>query len=401
MRSRLSSRRAMRSKFPSRRAVGNPRISSAGRRRAIGSTSRRVPLPGWSDSQLDISFTHARIHAQSRRPCGKASTDTTTPSTSSAAASRPGGSRRRICSSGPEGVGKRAFAQQLAKALLCERTDAAPLAPCGHCQACIMCDAGSHPDIHVVQRRPGKKFLQIDQFVGDADHRHREGFCHELALRPLMGRRRIGIIDDADWFNAESANSLLKLIEEPPPARPTAPARHEPQPAAAHDPVARAGRFASTAFPPMPLAQLNPRPGPRARRRGRRPACRAQRRQPRPARELADPQLWLIRDRFAVAWRHPGDFDPTPLTQRVRRLHRHRRQGSRRPPPAIPPGASDRRRRAPRVAFATPAAAGDPPDAALAALDRTLEAEEQLDRNANQATLLECWLDDLASIPAI
>ena len=35
---------------------------------------------------------------------------------------------------------------------------------------------------------------------------------------------------------------------------------------------------------------------------------------------------------------------------------------------------------------------------ALAALDRCLEAEVQLDRNANQATLLECWLDDLAGI---
>ena len=44
-----------------------------------------------------------------------------------------------------------------------------------------------------------------------------------------------------------------------------------------------------------------------------------------------------------------------------------------------------------------PREAGDSPDAALAALDRTLEAEEQLDRNANQATLLECWLDDLAA----
>jgi len=35
---------------------------------------------------------------------------------------------------------------------------------------------------------------------------------------------------------------------------------------------------------------------------------------------------------------------------------------------------------------------------ALAVLDRCLEAELQLDRNANQATLLECWLDDLAEI---
>jgi hypothetical protein len=29
-------------------------------------------------------------------------------------------------------------------------------------------------------------------------------------------------------------------------------------------------------------------------------------------------------------------------------------------------------------------------------LDRCLDAAEQIDRNANQATLIECWLDDLA-----
>jgi DNA polymerase-3 subunit delta' len=33
---------------------------------------------------------------------------------------------------------------------------------------------------------------------------------------------------------------------------------------------------------------------------------------------------------------------------------------------------------------------------AISALDRCLEAEVELDRNANQATLLECWLDDLS-----
>ena len=39
-------------------------------------------------------------------------------------------------------------------------------------------------------------------------------------------------------------------------------------------------------------------------------------------------------------------------------------------------------------------------DYALAALDRCLEAEEQLGRNANQNTLMECWLDDLAELRA-
>ena len=31
-------------------------------------------------------------------------------------------------------------------------------------------------------------------------------------------------------------------------------------------------------------------------------------------------------------------------------------------------------------------------------LDRCLEAAEQIDRNANQTTLIETWLDDLAGI---
>jgi hypothetical protein len=37
-------------------------------------------------------------------------------------------------------------------------------------------------------------------------------------------------------------------------------------------------------------------------------------------------------------------------------------------------------------------------EALEAALERTLEAAEQVDRNANQTTLVECWLDDLARI---
>ena len=37
-------------------------------------------------------------------------------------------------------------------------------------------------------------------------------------------------------------------------------------------------------------------------------------------------------------------------------------------------------------------------ECSIEVLDRCLEAESQLDRNANQATLLECWLDDLANI---
>jgi hypothetical protein len=41
------------------------------------------------------------------------------------------------------------------------------------------------------------------------------------------------------------------------------------------------------------------------------------------------------------------------------------------------------------------------PEAAALRLDRCLDAAAQIDRNANQATLIECWLDDLANVGRI
>jgi DNA polymerase-3 subunit delta' len=44
-----------------------------------------------------------------------------------------------------------------------------------------------------------------------------EGLCYDIAARPYSGRRKIAIIDDADYLNKEGANCLLKTLEEPPP----------------------------------------------------------------------------------------------------------------------------------------------------------------------------------------
>src|SRR4029078_2428636 len=38
-----------------------------------------------------------------------------------------------------------------------------------------------------------------------------------IALKPYSGRRKVAIIDDADYLNKEGANCLLKTLEEPPP----------------------------------------------------------------------------------------------------------------------------------------------------------------------------------------
>ncbi len=121
---------------------------------------------------------------------------------------------------GPPGVGKRTFALKLAQALLCDTRPEAALDPCGKCAACRQVEALAHPDVHLVQRPADASNLPLELFIGDDEHRNRAGLCYELSLKPFSGKRRIGIIDDADLLalgSRESANSLLKTLEEPPP----------------------------------------------------------------------------------------------------------------------------------------------------------------------------------------
>jgi DNA polymerase III subunit delta' len=108
---------------------------------------------------------------------------------------------------GPEGVGKQFFARELAKALLCERPPA-PLTACDRCPGCAQAEAETHPDLHILRTPEGKHELPVDEM---------RAFCARLARKPARGGRVVGIVRDADDFNAESANSFLKTLEEPPP----------------------------------------------------------------------------------------------------------------------------------------------------------------------------------------
>ncbi len=118
---------------------------------------------------------------------------------------------------GPAGVGKRRFAEKLAQALLCSRVAAREMAPCGTCDACVQAASLTHPDMYVLEKPPDRSSIPLAAFVGGDAHRMREGLCHDIALKPFMGGRKVAIIDDADWLNEESANALLKTLEEPPP----------------------------------------------------------------------------------------------------------------------------------------------------------------------------------------
>lgn len=118
---------------------------------------------------------------------------------------------------GPEGIGKRLFARTLAQCLFCREVPDEQLDACGVCPACKQVQAGTHPDLLTIACPEGKRELPIELMIGPRERRGREGLCHELAMRPMSASRRIAIIDDAQTMNAESANALLKTLEEPPP----------------------------------------------------------------------------------------------------------------------------------------------------------------------------------------
>jgi DNA polymerase-3 subunit delta' len=118
---------------------------------------------------------------------------------------------------GPQGIGKRTSAMEIAKALLCESTAADQLQACETCPGCCQVAAGTHPDLVFIQKPADRNFIPVETFIGDREHRMREGLCHDIAMKPFRGGRKVAIIDDADYLNQEGANCLLKTLEEPPP----------------------------------------------------------------------------------------------------------------------------------------------------------------------------------------
>lgn len=129
--------------------------------------------------------------------------------------------RNRLASTylfvGPPGVGKHTFAIKLAQALLCQTNPPETVEACGTCPSCQQVAARSHPDLILISKPADKAFIPVETFIGDREHRRQTGLCHDIGLKPFMGGRKIAIIDDADFLNQESANCLLKTLEEPPP----------------------------------------------------------------------------------------------------------------------------------------------------------------------------------------
>ena len=108
--------------------------------------------------------------------------------------------------SGPRSIGKRTAALRIAQTLNCDTPNAAA-GGCGTCRACRLMDTDAHPDLIVVTRLDDKRDITIEQI---------RAMQQELSLRPLEGRRRVVIIDDAAELSEHAEVALLKTLEEPP-----------------------------------------------------------------------------------------------------------------------------------------------------------------------------------------
>ena len=103
---------------------------------------------------------------------------------------------------GPDGIGKKLFADAFSKMIFCENQDDS----CNTCSSCIRFKSNNHPDFMVVDSED-RKCIKIGQI---------RLLQEKIAEKPIVSNKKVYIINNADIMNVEAQNCLLKTLEEPP-----------------------------------------------------------------------------------------------------------------------------------------------------------------------------------------
>jgi DNA polymerase-3 subunit delta' len=277
--------------------------------------------------------------------------------------------------------------------------------------------ARSNPDFLTVARPAGKSFIPLGLLKGDEpDYPIHDSLLFNLSLRPFGGRRKVAVIDDADYLNQEGANCLLKTFEEPPPRSvliliSTSADRQLPT-IRSRAQIVRFQPLAETLVAKL-LVEKNIVAGDdEAQRLAAFSAGSLTR-----AAGMSDLQLWTFRSDLLARLAQT----PLPSVSLAQALLKFVDEAGKEAPPrrarlrlAIGFAAEFFRQLMRRltglqiagdaelstaVDRAAKAGAWDVESAAQAA-QRSLEAITHVDRNANQHTLVEAWLDDLLTLSA-
>ena len=125
--------------------------------------------------------------------------------------------------SGPSHLGKRTFARRLSQLLLCPQASPDNPYPCGTCRVCHQIEIETFPDYKVYRPLVGASEKDVrDRNIAPRDL---EGsiipfaiardFGAEAMMKPLVGKRKVMLIESADRLSIEAQNALLKTFEEP------------------------------------------------------------------------------------------------------------------------------------------------------------------------------------------
>ena len=141
---------------------------------------------------------------------------------------------------GQSGIGKFSFALELAKSLLCESAHAASR-PCKQCEACHWFSTGNHPDFIALVPETHRRLLPHADYESDespkkgkaarddadseaSEKKEKKNISIEetrsaiegLSIGSHRGGNRVILIYPLEMLRSDSANTLLKSLEEPP-----------------------------------------------------------------------------------------------------------------------------------------------------------------------------------------
>lgn len=143
---------------------------------------------------------------------------------------------------GQAGIGKFEFAVELAKSLLCENPNKIQSQPCNQCEACHWFDTANHPDFTALVPETHRSLLPHADYESDESPKKTKNSRDEsdgesvekkekknisieetrsaieaLSIGSHRGGNRVILIYPLETLRNDSANTLLKSLEEPPP----------------------------------------------------------------------------------------------------------------------------------------------------------------------------------------
>ncbi|MGQ3887424.1 hypothetical protein ACQUW5_00145 [Legionella sp. CNM-1927-20] len=92
---------------------------------------------------------------------------------------------------------------QMMATLLCKKANP----PCGSCKSCLLINQGAHPDLYQIQPEKAGAAIKVEQI---------RDLHNSLYTSPQVSENKLILILNAERMNHAAANSLLKILEEPP-----------------------------------------------------------------------------------------------------------------------------------------------------------------------------------------